>query len=101
MLAAQCIKRMESGLRRDICDIRKPDGLIDEINKQMIDTHIAVDLQYACLYSIYHLQQSKGSLGDEVPVFLYTHILHWLEVLALLGRVSDGAAAMKQLLAMS
>ncbi|KAH7309928.1 NACHT and WD40 domain protein, partial [Stachybotrys elegans] len=98
MLAAQCIERMKAGLRRDICDIRKPDMFRDEIDKQVIDTHIPADLQYACLYWVYHLQQSEGFLGHNVHVFLYTHLLHWLEVLALLGKVSDGAAAIKQLL---
>lgn len=99
-LAARCIKRMKAGLERDICDIRKPDGLRDKIDKQMMDTHIPADLQYACVYWVYHLQQSEGPVGDDVYVFLCNHLLNWLEVLAILGKVSDGAAAMKQLLAM-
>ncbi|TLD03360.1 uncharacterized protein PgNI_12229, partial [Pyricularia grisea] len=99
-LAARCIKRMKAGLKRDICDIRKPDGLRDKIDKQMMDTHIPADLQYACVYWVYHLQQSEGPVGDDVYVFLCNHLLNWLEVLAILGKVSDGAAAMKQLLAM-
>ncbi|QBZ53299.1 hypothetical protein PoMZ_08974, partial [Pyricularia oryzae] len=97
--AAQCIKRMEAGLRRDICNIRKPDVLRNEIEKQVIDTQIPADLEYPCLYWVYHLQQSGRLLGNNVHVFLCTHLLYWLKVLALLGRVSDGAAAMKQLAA--
>ncbi|KAK1990629.1 hypothetical protein LX36DRAFT_592221 [Colletotrichum falcatum] len=100
ILAAKCIQRMKEGLRRDICDIRKPDMLKNTIDKQVIATHIPADVQYACLYWVHHLQQSGRSLGDEVHQFLYTHLLHWLEVLALLGKVSVGAAAMKQLLDM-
>lgn len=99
-LAARCIKRMKAGLKRDICDIRKPDGLRDKIDKQMMDTHIPADFQYACVYWVYHLQQSEGPVGDDVYVFLCNYLLNWLEVLAILGKVSDGAAAMKQLLAM-
>ncbi|KAK1997162.1 WD40 repeat-like protein [Colletotrichum falcatum] len=100
MLAAKCIRRMKEGLRRDICGIRKPGMLRDKIDKQVIDTHIPADLQYACLHWVHHLQQGQGSLGGEVDRFLYMHLLHWLEVLALLGKVSDGAAAIKQLLNM-
>ncbi|KAE9566302.1 Vegetative incompatibility protein [Colletotrichum fructicola] len=100
MLAAQCIKLMKAGLRRDICDIRKPAMLRDEIDKEVMDTHIPADLQYACLYWVYHLQQCGGSLGDDVCEFLNKHFLHWLEVLALLGNVRDGVAAIKQLLKM-
>ncbi|TLD22979.1 hypothetical protein PspLS_07041 [Pyricularia sp. CBS 133598] len=99
MLAAQCIKRMEAGLRRDICNIRKPDVLRNEIKKQVINTQIPADLEYACLYWVYHLQQSGRLLGDNVHVFLCTHLLHWLEVLAILGKVSDGAIAIEQLFA--
>ncbi|KAK2754610.1 vegetative incompatibility protein het-e-1 [Colletotrichum kahawae] len=99
-LAAKCIQRMKEGLRRDICDTQKPDLQRDEIDKEVLNTHIPADLRYACLYWVYHLQQSGGSLGNDVYVFLTMHFLHWLEVLALLGKVSDGASAMKQLLKM-
>ncbi|KAK1838447.1 vegetative incompatibility protein het-e-1 [Colletotrichum chrysophilum] len=64
-LAAKCIQRMKDGLKRDICNIQKPDMLRDEIDKQVIDEHIPADLQYACLYWIYHLQQCEEPLGDE------------------------------------
>ncbi|KAE9581567.1 Vegetative incompatibility protein [Colletotrichum fructicola] len=87
-------------LRRDICDIRRPAVLRDEIDKEVVDTHIPVDLRYACLYWVYHLQQSEGSLGDDVYVFLTTHLLHWLEVLGLLGNAWDGVAAIQQLVKM-
>ncbi|KAL0944678.1 g-protein beta wd-40 repeats containing [Colletotrichum truncatum] len=98
LLAAQCIQRMETGLRRDICNIQKPDALKDRIDKQVLDLCIPADLRYACLYWVYHLQNSGQHLGDEMCEFLYTHFLHWLEVLALLGKVSDGAGALRQLL---
>ncbi|KAK2728901.1 g-protein beta wd-40 repeats containing [Colletotrichum kahawae] len=97
MLAARCIQRMKGGLKRDICEIQRPDVYRHEIDKQMIDAHIPADLQYACLYWVYHLQQGVEPLRDEVCVFLNLHLLHWLEVLALLGKVSVGAAAINQL----
>uniref|UniRef100_L2FYC2 Vegetative incompatibility protein het-e-1 n=1 Tax=Colletotrichum fructicola (strain Nara gc5) TaxID=1213859 RepID=L2FYC2_COLFN len=84
-----------NGLRRDICGIDKPAVQGDEINQDLIDTHIPADLGYACLYWVYHLQQSEWSLGDDICEFLYEHFLHWLEILALLGKMSDGAAATK------
>ncbi|CAI0650516.1 unnamed protein product, partial [Colletotrichum noveboracense] len=97
MLAAKCIQRMKRGLKRDICEIQRLDIHGDKIDKQLIDTHIPADLRYACLYWVYHLQQGGDPLGDEIFVFLNLHLLHWLEVLALLDRVSDGAAAINQL----
>lgn len=100
MLAAKCIQRMKQGLRRDICNTQKPDLQRDEIDKEVLDTSIPADLRYACLYWVYHLQQSEGSLGDDVYMFLNTHLLHWLEVLGLIGNAWDGVAAIKQLLKM-
>ncbi|KAE9583599.1 hypothetical protein CGMCC3_g292 [Colletotrichum fructicola] len=91
------IQRMKAGLRRDICGIDKPAVQGDEINQDLIDTHIPADLGYACLYWVYHLQQSEWSLGDDICEFLYEHFLHWLEILALLGKMSDGAAAIQQI----
>jgi hypothetical protein len=98
MLAAKCIQRMKAGLRRDICNVQKLDIAKDDIDRQVIDEHIPADLQYACLYWVYHLQRSGRSFGDEVCVFLQEHFLHWLEALALLGRLSDGVLAIKELL---
>ncbi|KAI6264802.1 hypothetical protein MCOR34_011874, partial [Pyricularia oryzae] len=92
MLAAQCIKRMEAGLRLEICEIGRPDVLRGQIDEKIMDRHIPANLQYAYLYWVYHLQQSGGSLGDEVRLFLNIHLLHWLEVLALLGKVLNYAS---------
>ncbi|KAI2630918.1 WD40-repeat-containing domain protein [Hypoxylon sp. NC1633] len=98
LLAAKCIRRMSAGLKRDICDIRKLSATRDEIDKDTIDICISADLKYACLYWIYHLQGSGQSFDSTVYTFLYEHLLHWLEVLSLIGRLSDGASAIRGLL---
>ncbi|KAH8653107.1 WD40-repeat-containing domain protein [Tricladium varicosporioides] len=94
MLASKCIQRMESqsnGLRKDICDVQEPGKFRNEIGKATITDHIAPDLEYACLYWIFHLQQSGQHIvdGDEVYNFLCVHFLHWLEALSLVGRISE------------
>ncbi|KAH9225242.1 hypothetical protein K456DRAFT_1776097 [Colletotrichum gloeosporioides 23] len=101
MLAAKCIQRMTVGLRRDICNIQKLDISRDDINPEVIGTHIPADLEYACLYWVYHLQRSGRLQEDDVRVFLFNHFLHWLEALAFLGRLSAGALAVRELLRMS
>ncbi|KAH8752748.1 hypothetical protein F5883DRAFT_353793, partial [Diaporthe sp. PMI_573] len=97
MLATKCIQRMQAGLKRDICDLRKPGISRDEIDQQDIDKHIPADLKYACLYWVYHLQRSGRAMHNDVITFLYKHFLHWLEALSLLGRLSDGAIALRTL----
>ncbi|KAH6654092.1 hypothetical protein BKA67DRAFT_269741 [Truncatella angustata] len=96
-LAAKCIQRMKSGLKRNICDIATPGTSRDDIEKQTIDNCIPADLEYACLYWVHHLHCSKRSVND-VYDFLKTHFLHWLEALSLLARLSDGVIAVTQLI---
>ncbi|WYZ39980.1 hypothetical protein EsH8_IV_000321 [Colletotrichum jinshuiense] len=98
MLATKCIQRMELGLKRDICDIRKRDTLRHKIDTQLINKCIPTDLKYACLYWVYHLKRSKRPIDNEICIFLYEHFLHWLETLSLLGCLSDGYIALRELL---
>lgn len=98
MLAAKCIQRMASGLKQDICDIRKLDATRDDIDKNVIDLRIPADLRYACLHWVYHLQGSGHSFDNYIYTFFYEHFLHWLEVLSLLGRLSDAVTAVEGLL---
>ncbi|KAL0937155.1 vegetative incompatibility protein het-e-1 [Colletotrichum truncatum] len=97
MLAAKCIQHMRAGLKRDICNVQKLGITRKDIDKQIIDTHIPSDLQYACLYWVHHLRSSGRSLDTDISVFLYAHFLHWIEALAVLGKVSEAALAVMQL----
>jgi hypothetical protein len=48
-------------------------------------------MQYACRYWVEHLERSQQSIadGDASHVFLQTHLLHWLEVMGLIGETSQ------------
>jgi hypothetical protein len=102
MLASKCIQRMKSdnGLRRDICNVQEPGKSRDEIDKAIIARHIPPDLDYACLYWVYHLQHSGRRITDEEEAykFLHEHFLHWLESLCLLRKLSDGILSIRELL---
>ena len=102
MLMSKCIQRMacDNGLRKDICNVGEPGKLRSEIGKAIVARHIPLYLDYACLYWVFHLQQSGRRIidGDEVCIFLYTHFLHWLESLSLLRKLSDGVSSIRELL---
>jgi hypothetical protein len=91
MLALRCIQRMSHGLREDICDIRELGKSRSEIGKGIVADHIPPDLDYACLYWVFHFQQSRRRItdGDVVHAFLKEHFLHWLEALGLIGKISE------------
>lgn len=98
LLAEKCVQRMEAGLKQDICDVRKLDATWDDIGEEEIHRCMPADLEYACLYWVYHLQASGHSLCTYIYTFFYEHFLHWLEALSLLGLLSDGALVIRELL---
>ncbi len=95
MLASKCIQLMEVGLSKDICSIKDSGKLRDEIDKAIIARYIPPDLDYACLYWVYHLQHSGRHIidRDKVYLFLSTHFLHWHEALSWVGKYSEGILA--------
>lgn len=98
LLAEQCVQRMKAGLKQDICDIGALDAILDEIHAEEIGRYMPADLEYACLHWVNHLQGSRRPPGPYVHAFLHEHFLHWLEALSLLGRLSEGALAIRGLL---
>ncbi|KAJ3538217.1 hypothetical protein NM208_g6003 [Fusarium decemcellulare] len=101
MLVEKCIQCMNKGLKQDICDVQKPGTFRSAIDKEKIDHCVPPHLRYACLYWFHHLQCSGRSLDSFVYTFLYDHFLHWLEVLSLVGQLSEGATVLSGLLEMN
>ncbi len=74
-----------------------------DIDKQIILAHLPLEIQYACLYWVYHLKGSKRRVrdGDEIHRFLERYLLHWLEALSLIGRVSESVGMIDELQSMT
>lgn len=117
MLASKCIKRMAGGggLRKDMCNLLHDYGKPrDEIDEATVANAIPLDLEYACLYWVYHLQRCShlaigidednlspqwiSNLLQKMENFLQEHFLHWLESLSLLGELSEGMQSVTKLL---
>ena len=98
-LLSHCLEVMSSRLRQNICSLGQPGELMSEIEPSLVTQSIPVHFYYACAYWIDHLRASKAQLedGGEVHEFLKTHFLHWLEVLALLGKSSDAVRKIQEL----
>jgi hypothetical protein len=56
-------------------------------------------IQYACLYWIQHFHKSGARLrdDDQVHQFLQEHLLHWLEALGRMQKISEGIHAIASL----
>ena len=97
-MATNCL-RLLRGLKRDLCDVKTPGTRRSDIKAEIISTHLPSEMQYACLYWVHHLQQAGSSAVDGGPAhgFLKQHLLHWMEALSLIGRVSEGLDLIKML----
>jgi hypothetical protein len=90
-LADNCIRLMSTSLKQDICSIDAPGTLAADIKSSQIEQSLPLEIQYACLYWIQHVQKSSTQLCDngQVHQFLLKHLLHWLEAVAWMGKVSE------------
>ncbi|KAJ9257824.1 hypothetical protein DTO195F2_5456 [Paecilomyces variotii] len=93
-VAVQCLTLMRRLLRKNICDLPHAGALRDEVDDQTRHDCLPMELQYACRYWIYHLQESDIRDEEVVQSFLTEHLLHWLEVLSILGHVSESISGL-------
>ncbi|KAK3386495.1 hypothetical protein B0H63DRAFT_411602, partial [Podospora didyma] len=102
-LADRCVQILNQYLKRDICNLQTPGRLRSEVDQRTIDAALPPEAQYACQYWVHHLKESKDSVQDGGPVhsFLKSHLLHWLEALGLLGRISESVGMVDDLLALN
>jgi hypothetical protein len=91
-LANRCLQLMSTYLRQDVCGVRLPGKLATSIESTQVEQHLPVEVQYACLYWIHHLQKSGVQFLDNYRVhqFLNANLLHWLEALGWMRRIPDG-----------
>ena len=88
---------MEEQLRANICDLKYPERYFDNDKIQhLVGGRISRELQYACLHWATHLfnTEKDGDLSALLERFSFTHLLHWLEVLSLIGRLEAGYIAL-------
>ncbi|PCD25239.1 hypothetical protein AU210_014347 [Fusarium oxysporum f. sp. radicis-cucumerinum] len=97
-LAEKCIQCMKEGLKQDICNTEKPGILRDDIDKEIIGRHISESLEYACINWFYHVEHSGRPFSQFAYDFLFGNLLHWIEVLTLLGRLLECAGLVDRLL---
>lgn len=90
-IAKSCLKTMRSHLQKNICNLASPGTHRADINPQHIRQYLPPELQYSCHYWIHHLKKSQALSSEkkDVLLFLQKHFLHWVEVMSLLGLISE------------
>ena len=99
ILATGCIQLMSQTLKKDICEKHAPGSQASQVESSWIEKCLLPEVQYACLYWIQHLEKSEAKLSDtgQVHKFLQEHLLHWLEALIWMGKVSEAIYAIDAL----
>ena len=95
--ARLCLGIMSDTLKKDICDFGMPGICVGDFDETMIENHLPLYTQYACLYWVDHLQQAGPheqeplalSRDCSVYAFFQRHFLHWLEALSLMDKMSE------------
>ena len=96
-IARNCFRVMEEQLRANICDLKFPEKYLDNDKIQhLLRGRISCELHYACLHWATHLfnAEKDNNLFVLLEKFSFTHLLHWLEVLSLIGRLEVGYIAL-------
>lgn len=90
-LVTKCIRLM-SCLKKDVCGQEAPGALIADLESCRIEQCLPLEVRYACLYWVQHLQSSDSHAYDnkEAYQFLQAHLLHWLEALGWMGKITEG-----------
>lgn len=92
-LASSCLELMaaSTGLRQNMCNLSGTGVLKSEIDEGTRSSSLPPEMQYARRYWVEHLARSQQSIteGEASHVFLQTHLLHWLEVMGLIGETSQ------------
>jgi hypothetical protein len=88
-------------LKQDICNLGQSVH-ISEIDPASLES-IPSDLKYACLHWMVHLEHIltgenlKESVSSQVMVVFDTYILHWIECMAVLGKLGDAVHLLRKI----
>jgi hypothetical protein len=97
-LVEDCFRVMGS-LEPDVCHLGIPGTPRSTLKPEFINACIPPEVQYACIYWINHqlVAGLRHGQGEVILAFLEKHLLHWVEVLTLLGRVYQITGLMRNL----
>ena len=99
-----CLRLMGERLKRNICNLDKYTTLseVKDLSAHS-KAHIGGSLEYACRFWTKHLLETPGNtphieeVQKAINKFFTTHLLHWIEVLAITGNLGTGVYSMNDI----
>jgi hypothetical protein len=92
-LAIRCLDRLESVLKRNICNLT--------VSWEDWTVWLAEDISYACVFWIDHvcaITDNVPPIAERLDLFLHRHLLHWLEAMSILKASRETAGLSRRLL---
>jgi serine/threonine protein kinase len=103
--AHRCIQFLPTALRQDICGLGldAPGVLVSNMQSSQVEECLPPEVQYACLHWVEHLQKSGVQIydNDQIHQFLLTHLLHWIEALSWMKKITEGILAIMALMSIA
>ncbi|PPQ76078.1 hypothetical protein CVT26_004599 [Gymnopilus dilepis] len=107
-LLGPCLDQLVNGaLRPNVCDLADAAVQNNEIPErdERIQRSIPESLRYACRNWVYHLELAGNyisplevqSVIGKVEKFLFSHLLHWIEVMSILGESGLALSSLRRL----
>ena len=102
-LVLSCLNLMKKRLKRNICNLDDHiilRGVGDLSTRQK--TYVGSALEYACCFWTRHLVKTpsdghNGEIQKAIDEFFTTHLLFWIEVLAIMGNLDIGVYAINDI----
>jgi len=99
-----CLRLMGERLKKNICNLDDY-AILSEVKDLSTQkkAHIGDALEYACRFWTKHLLEVPSSsphteeVQEAVEKFFTVHLLHWIEVLAIIGNLGSGVHAMNDI----
>jgi hypothetical protein len=96
-LTKHCLARLNKELHFDMCDIRDPSLFNHEVEdlEDRLREHVSLALRYSCEFWPVHCLSCMSSIDLQSQVLLgllefrRDHVLHWIELLSLIGGLND------------
>jgi hypothetical protein len=90
-LTTYCLSVMCDQLKKNMCNLQSYGTERRNIDPHSINHHLPPELQYSCRHWTHHLARSKDPMSqiNNILTFLDNHFLHWVEVMSMLGIVSE------------
>lgn len=104
-LVTSCFEAISAGLKRNICHLPTPGSSPQDIQRETLNKQLPKHVQYACQYWMDHLTGTGSDFRAELGLrddgkihdFFEKDFLHWLEVMSLMGKMSQGVLMITKL----